>query len=66
MANEITHITRRNIWDGILISEINPFGRLEEPDFLGRIFDLSNMPSSDPRYKDAYKDILEGLCYNEI
>jgi len=64
MANKITSITRRNIWDGIQISEINPYGRLEEPDFLGRIWDLSNLPSTDRRYRDAYRDIWQHRINN--
>lgn len=64
MPNRITQITRRNIWDGIQISEINPYGRLEEPDFLGRIWDLSNLPSTDGRYRDAYRDIWQHRVNN--
>lgn len=64
MANEISQITRRSIWDGILISGINPFGRLGEPDFLARIFDLAHLPSKDSRFKDAYRDIYQHTILN--
>ena len=64
MSNKITSITRRNIWDGILITGIDPFGRLEEPDFLGRIWDLSSLPSTDNRFRDAYRDIWQHRINN--
>ncbi len=34
-------------------------GRLSEPDFLGRIWDLSSMPSTDSRYANAAGDIYQ-------
>lgn len=64
MANEISQIIRRNIWDGILVSDIKPFGRLGEPDFLARIFDLAHLPSTDSRFKDAYRDIYQHTVLN--
>ena len=64
MNNKITSITRRNIWDGILITGIDPYGRLEEPDFLGRIWDLSSLPSTDNRFRDAYRDIWQHRINN--
>lgn len=64
MANEITQITRRNIYDAVIISEIDLYGRLEEPDFLGRIFDLTNLPSTDHRFMNAYRDIVQHRVLN--
>jgi len=54
---KITEITRRNISDAFALNRINWSGRLEEQDFLARIYDLKSMPSSDPRYSDASSDI---------
>jgi hypothetical protein len=62
--NQITTLTRRNIFDSIAVEEINWAGRLEEPDFLSRIFDLSKMPSSDSRFKDIYGDIWQHRVNN--
>ncbi|MBE3122684.1 MAG: abortive infection family protein [Thermoplasmata archaeon] len=64
MVNEISEITRRNIWEGININGIDPFGRLEVPAFLGRIFNLAALPSTDGRYKDAYRDIYQHTVLN--
>ncbi len=64
MENKITPITRRNIWDELIISNINPYGRFEESDFLGRVWNLSVLPSSDSRFTDAYGDIWQHRVNN--
>lgn len=43
-----------------------PFGgRLSELDFLGRIYDLKSMPSSDCRFANAYGDIHQHTVNND-
>lgn len=43
-----------------------PFGgRLSELDFLGRIYDLKSMPSSDRRFANAYGDIHQHTVNND-
>lgn len=64
MTNKITSITRRNIWDQIQISDIYPYGRIGEPDLLGRIWNLSKLPSTDRRYENAYGDIFQHRVNN--
>jgi len=61
---QISKIVRQDIFDEITISEIPWSGRLEELDFLSRIFDLSTMPSNDSRFKDAYQDIHKHCVMN--
>ena len=73
----ITEITKRDILelfrDGFEIdilfdtdTVIYPyFGRLEEIDFLKRIYDLKNMPSNDPRYDNAERDIWQHTVNND-
>ncbi|RFZ18118.1 hypothetical protein VIMS_01561 [Mycobacterium marinum] len=39
-------------------------GRLEEPEFLPRIYDLDSMPSTDSRYKSAAGDIRQHRVNN--
>ena len=58
-VNEISEVTRRNIFDEITASEILWWGRLSEPNFLNRIFDLSTLPSTDQRFKNAAEDIWQ-------
>jgi len=41
----ITEITRRNLFDAIQKSSINLYGRLDEIEFLSRIYDLDAIPS---------------------
>ena len=58
---KITTITRRNIADELFVSKIWYHGRLEEPDFLNRLFDLKSLPSRDYRYDNAYDDIYKHM-----
>ena len=62
---KITTVTRRNIADELLISKLWYHGRLDEPDFLNRIFDLKALPSRDSRYDNAYDDIFKHTVMND-
>ena len=57
MKTKITLQTRRIIFDGLEINNVAWNGKLEEIDFLSRIFDLKALPSTDPRFPDADGDI---------
>lgn len=73
----ITEITKRDILDlfrnGLEIDEFfdtqtvsyHYFGRLEEMDFLKRIYDLRNMPSDDSRFENAEQDIWQHTVNND-
>ena len=60
----ITQITRRNIADAIIVEQINWAGRLEEQEFLARLFDLGTLPSTDSRFRDASSDIWQHRVNN--
>jgi len=60
----ISEATRRDIFDSIVIEKIAWNGRLEEPDFLARLFDLKSMQSGDGRFSDAYGDIWQHRINN--
>jgi hypothetical protein len=62
MEQHITPLTRRNIADEL--SSLNWAGRMPEPDFLSRIFDLAKMPSTDGRFPNAYGDIHQHRINN--
>ena len=64
MATRISQVTRRDIVDAIVAESINWSGRLEEPEFLSRLFDLSSLPSEDSRFKDAAGDIWQHRVNN--
>ncbi|EGJ51474.1 abortive infection family protein [Desulfocurvibacter africanus] len=63
--NKISDITRRDIFDTICLWNISWHGRMDEVDFLGRVFDLSNMPSNDPRYSNVAGDIFQHRINND-
>jgi hypothetical protein len=60
----ITQTTRRDIADAITVEQINWAGRLEEQEFLARLFDLSSLPSTDVRFKNASGDIWQHRINN--
>lgn len=60
----ISQITRRDIADAITVEGVNWNGRLEESEFLARIFDLNSLPSTDGRFKDAAGDIWQHRVNN--
>lgn len=64
MANRISTITRRNIFDFIQIEKFWWSGRLGESEFLSRIFDLKNMHSTDSRFENAAADIWQHRVNN--
>jgi DNA-binding cell septation regulator SpoVG len=75
--NRITEITKRDIADlfqmGMDVFDIFEtrrvtyfyYGRLEEIEFLERLYDLKSMPSSDSRFKDAKGDIIQHTVSND-
>jgi hypothetical protein len=60
----ISEVTRRNIIDYLLIRKYPFYGRLDLIEFLKRIWDLSSMPSTDSRYKNAEGDIYQHIINN--
>jgi len=60
----ITEVTRRDIIDYLITNGISFSGRLDELEFLGRIWDLHSMPSTDSRFDDGYWDIWQHRINN--
>lgn len=56
--------TRRNILDGFLVTRIPWHGSLDQPNFLGRLYDLAKLPSYDSRYTTAGEDIHKHTVLN--
>jgi hypothetical protein len=56
--------TRLNILDGLRLDSVSWSGRLDDVDFLARIYDLQALPSTDSRYKDAAGDIYQHRVNN--
>lgn len=61
---KISEVTRRNIIDYLLLREYPFHGRLDLISFLKRIWDLSSMPSTDYRFKNAEGDIWQHMVNN--
>jgi len=64
METQISEITRRNIFDFLQVENLWWPGRLDETEFLSRIFDLKNMPSNDHRFDNAEGDIWQHRVNN--
>ncbi len=60
----ISEVTRRDIIDYVTASGISWSGRLEEAAFLGRLYDLEKLPSSDSRFPTASGDIWQHRINN--
>lgn len=75
--NRITEITKRDVYelfrDGYIEEdffvtervEYPYYGRLEEIEFLERLYDLENMESNDPRHSNAKEDIIRHTINND-
>lgn len=63
-VGDVSQEVRRNIIDGLKIDEVAWNGRLNDVEFLQRIFDLEALQSTDSRYKDAARDIWQHRINN--
>jgi excisionase family DNA binding protein len=61
---EITEITRREIIDWLVAGNWDWAGRLQEDDFLSRLYDLNALPSGDSRFQSAAGDIWQHRVNN--
>jgi hypothetical protein len=59
MEHSISEVIRRAIIDHLTISGIRWSGRLQEDKFLGRLYNLISMPSTDHRSCNAVGDIVQ-------
>lgn len=61
---KISQLTRRDIIDSMVAEKVNWCGRLEESEFLARLFDLQSLPSTDGRFNNAEGDIWQHRVNN--
>jgi AbiJ N-terminal domain 3/Abortive infection C-terminus len=61
---DVSRATRQNIIDGLKIDQIAWSGRLEDVEFLQRLYDLESLPSYDSRFKNAAGDIWQHRVNN--
>ena len=62
--NEITEVTRLAIFDYLTVSGTNWAGRMEDDEFLSRLYNLESMRSTDTRFPDAARDIWQHRVLN--
>lgn len=60
----IRRSTRKNVLDWVSVERTAWSGRLEEDQFLARIFDLEKLPSTDGRFETAAGDIWQHRVNN--
>lgn len=58
-GRRVTAVTRRDIFDYIRTEGGPWWGRLDEVEFLGRVYDLEALSSTDLRFKTASGDIRQ-------
>jgi len=61
---KISLLTRRDIVDAMVAEKFDWSGRLEEVEFLSRVFDLESLPSRDSRFKTASGDVFQHRINN--
>lgn len=61
---KITEITRRSIFDYIMLNNINWSGRIDETEFVARLYDTKSMQSFDSRYPSFAGDIRQHRINN--
>ncbi|HYV35244.1 MAG TPA: abortive infection family protein, partial [Gemmataceae bacterium] len=60
----VTEVTRRAIFDALIVEGIAWFGDMPDDDFLTRMFDLTKLPSTDGRFTNAAGDIFKHRINN--
>lgn len=64
MPTVIKRSTKKNIFDHFNMEQINFCGRMNDKEFLERLYDLKKLPSNDSRYEDAAGDIWQHTVNN--
>jgi hypothetical protein len=60
----VSRAARQNIIDGLRLEQVTWSGRLDDAEFLQRIYDLEALPSHDSRFKNAAGDIWQHRINN--
>ena len=64
-ASDLPRQVRVNVVDGLRLENVAWNGQLDDVEFLSRLFDLQQLPSTDSRYKDAAGDIWQHRYNND-
>jgi len=60
----LSEVTRLAIIDELTAGKVDWAGRFEEPTFLARLYDMSALSSTDPRFRDAQGDVYQHRVMN--
>lgn len=64
-ASGLPRQVRVNVLDSLRLENVAWHGKLDEVEFLSRLFDLQQLPSTDSRFKDAAGDIWQHRHNND-
>lgn len=64
-SSSLPKLVRQNIADGLRLENVKWHGELNDVEFLSRLYELENIPSTDSRYKDAAGDIWQHRYNND-
>ncbi len=64
-SSDLPRQVRVNILDGLRLENVAWYGQLDDVEFLSRLFDLQQLPSTDSRFKDAAGDIWQHRYNND-
>lgn len=64
-ASDLPRQVRINVLDGLRLDNVAWHGQLDDVEFLSRLFDLQQLPSTDSRFKDAAGDIWQHRFNND-
>ena len=64
-SSDLPQQVRINVLDGLRLENVAWYGQLDDVEFLSRLFDLQQLPSTDGRFKDAAGDIWQHRYNND-
>ncbi|OZY52396.1 abortive infection family protein [Pseudomonas lundensis] len=64
-SSDLPRQVRVDILDGLRLEDVAWYGQLDDVQFLSRMFDLQQLPSTDSRFKDAAGDIWQHRYNND-
>jgi AbiJ N-terminal domain 3/Abortive infection C-terminus len=64
-GSELARQVRINVLDGMRLENLAWHGKLDDVEFLSRLYDLQQLPSTDSRFKDAAGDIWQHRHNND-
>ncbi|AZC91345.1 hypothetical protein C4K29_5066 [Pseudomonas chlororaphis subsp. piscium] len=64
-SSDLPQQVRINVLDGLRLENVAWYGQLDDVEFLSRLFDLQQLPSTDSRFKDAAGDIWQHRYNND-